>query len=477
MKTINLLYVSIMLLFAITSCDSLLDVSTKHALPQDKIKTVAGCESIIVGVYDLLQDATYAGRDLICVPDVMGDNCQPSPSSTKYSGQYNFQPYYNIDIWESSYKQIGALNEAILYLSELEQTDKVKALTGEALFLRAYNYFNLSIIYSRVPGHLVDNFNLCVPLITEPFFNEGGSITEQASIPRSTVDAVWSKIVEDLTDSFALLENNDQDNSPYRISAVAVKAFQSRVYLYKGDWPNAISSANYAITKASVKLYDGDYTDIFSDGAESIWQLHYIVTENLKSTSLHSTYGTYDNGVRDAEGYGDGTGAGDAQLSISADFIGLIDQDKDTRFQAMRKVHYYGQSLWWTTKFNSWGGVFGLDDVPIIRISEVYLNRAEAYAHQSNYTSARADIDLLRSKRGLSNTDASNSELLNEILLQRRIELAFEGHRFFDMKRLGLPISRPNGLSEVPYDDYRVVAPISTTEMDVNKELVNNPGY
>ncbi|MEN6618310.1 MAG: RagB/SusD family nutrient uptake outer membrane protein [Rikenellaceae bacterium] len=477
MKTINLLYISIMLLFAITSCDSLLDVSTKHALPQDKIKTVAGCESIIVGVYDLLQDATYAGRDLICVPDVMGDNCQPSPSSTKYSGQYNFQPYYNIDIWESSYKQIGALNEAILYLSELEQTDKVKALTGEALFLRAYNYFNLSIIYSRVPGHLVDNFNLCVPLITEPFFNEGGSITEQASIPRSTVDAVWSKIVEDLTDSFALLENNDQDNSPYRISAVAVKAFQSRVYLYKGDWPNAISSANYAITKASVKLYDGDYTDIFSDGAESIWQLHYIVTENLKSTSLHSTYGTYDNGVRDAEGYGDGTGAGDAQLSISADFIGLIDQDKDTRFQAMRKVHYYGQSLWWTTKFNSWGGVFGLDDVPIIRISEVYLNRAEAYAHQSNYTSARADIDLLRSKRGLSNTDASNSELLNEILLQRRIELAFEGHRFFDMKRLGLPISRPNGLSEVPYDDYRVVAPISTTEMDVNKELVNNPGY
>lgn len=477
MKTINPLYVSIMLLFAITSCDSLLDVSTKHALPQDKIKTVAGCESLIVGVYDLLQDATYAGRDLICVPDVMGDNCQPSPSSTKYSGQYNFQPYYNIDIWESSYKQIGALNEAILYLSELEQTDKVKALTGEALFLRAYNYFNLSIIYSRVPGHLVDNFNLCVPLITEPFFNEGGSITEQASIPRSTVDAVWSKIVEDLTDSFALLENNDQDNYPYRISAVAVKAFQSRVYLYKGDWPNAISSANYAITKASVKLYDGDYTDIFSDGAESIWQLHYIVTENLKSTSLHSTYGTYDNGVRDAEGYGDGTGAGDAQLSISEDFIGLIDQDKDTRFQAMRKVHYYGQNLWWTTKFNSWGGVFGLDDVPIIRISEVYLNRAEAYAHQSNYTPAREDIDLLRSKRGLSNTDASNSELLNEILLQRRIELAFEGHRFFDMKRLGLPISRPNGLSEVPYDDYRVVAPISTTEMDVNKKLVNNPGY
>jgi hypothetical protein len=94
-----------------------------------------------------------------------------------------------------------------------------------------------------------------------------------------------------------------------------------------------------------------------------------------------------------------------------------------------------------------------------------------------NYTQARNDINALRNIRGLDDTDVANSELINEILLQRRIELAFEGHRFFDMKRLGLPISRPNGLPEIPYADYRVVAPIGATEMDVNKKLVNNPGY
>lgn len=130
MKTIKLLTL-ISLLLVLNSCDSLLDVDTKHALPQEKIKTVAGCESLIIGVYDLLQDPYYSGRDLICIPDVMGDNCEPSPSSTKYSEQYNFQPYYNMDIWESAYKQIGALNEAILYLSELEQSGKVKSLTGD----------------------------------------------------------------------------------------------------------------------------------------------------------------------------------------------------------------------------------------------------------------------------------------------------------------------------------------------------------
>jgi hypothetical protein len=77
----------------------------------------------------------------------------------------------------------------------------------------------------------------------------------------------------------------------------------------------------------------------------------------------------------------------------------------------------------------------------------------------------------------LTETSVANGELLNEVLLQRRIELAFEGHRFFDFKRQGKPILRPQGKDAIPYTDYRVVAPISITELDVNKNLVNNPGY
>ncbi|HPT06354.1 MAG TPA: RagB/SusD family nutrient uptake outer membrane protein, partial [Candidatus Egerieousia sp.] len=257
----------------------------------------------------------------------------------------------------------------------------------------------------------------------------------------------------------------------------SAKALLSRVYLYMGDWTNTIEAATYVIKNSSVSMYGGTYTDIFSKGEESLWQLHYTTSENLASSSLHSAYGTVDDGVRDSDGYGDGIGAGDAQLSVTEDFVNLIDQKNDIRFTALRKVHYNGQNLWWTTKFNSWGGTFGLDDVPLLRISEIYLNRAEAYAHKEDYTNARADVNALRNKRGIGDATAVNSQLLTEILLQRRIELAFEGHRFFDMKRLGMDITRPNGLATVPYDDYRVVAPISTSELDVNKALVNNPGY
>ena len=143
----------------------------------------------------------------------------------------------------------------------------------------------------------------------------------------------------------------------------------------------------------------------------------------------------------------------------------------------MRKVVYQGQRLWWTTKFNSWGGVFGLDNIPLIRVAEIHLNRAEAYAHLKEYTECRAAIDVLRKNRGLEETPVNNNELLDEVLTQRRIELAFEGHRFFDLKRLGKSISRPEGRVAIPYEDYRVVAPISITEQDVNSKLVDNPGY
>ena len=459
------------------SCNSLLDINTKHALDESKIRTEEGCEGLIVGVYDLMQSPTYTARDLICLPDVMGDNLQPTPGASRYNRQYNFIPRYHMDIWGSAYELIESLNEALEILNTLPTTDKAKAIRGEALFLRAYNYFYLAAIYGRMPGHEVQNFNLCVPLITKPFFNDSDNVAESSMVARANVETVWKAISDDLNEAYECLANTKPTGSVYRVSAMTVKALQSRVYLYMGEWRDAIDAADFVIKNSGVDIYAGTYTDVFSKGRESLWQLHFTETESLASSSLHSMYGTVDNGNRDAEGYGDGKGAGDAQLSVTPDFMALIDMDQDTRAGALRKVHFNGQNLWWSTKFNSWGGQFGLDDIPLIRISEIYLNRAEAYAHLNDISKARADVNLLRNKRGLTDTDVPDSGVLEEVLLQRRIELAFEGHRFFDLKRLGKDIARPAGMPTIPYDDYRVVASIGTSELDVNTLLVNNPGY
>lgn len=473
MKTIRL-YIFLILIGTLSvSCDSLLDIDTKHALPQEKTTSVEGAEGMVIAAYDMLQSPTYFGRDMITLPEVLGDNVKLSITASRYKSQYSFQPRAHIDIWETAYSQIGTLNEAIVNLQNLEESSKVKSVLGEAQFLRAFNYFYLAMTYSRVPNHLVGGFDLCVPLILEPV----EKIDESVSQPRATVAAVWNQIEQDLKDAFANLENNDSDLAPSRISALGVKAFMSRFYLYKGSWEDAIDAATYVINNTSIPVYTGDYTNIFSKGAESIFELVFTTSENLGSSSLQAMYGTYDDGFRDADGFGNGQGSGEANLSLSDEFMAVIDMDNDSRFTATRKVRTSGQELWWTTKYNSWGGIFGYDNIPLIRISEVYLNRAEAYAHLENYDLSRGDVNYIRTRRNIGETTATDINLLNEVLLQRRLELAFEGHRFFDMKRLGRDITRPEGNPTIPYADYRVVAPIGITEMDVNKQLINNPGY
>jgi len=459
------------------SCDSLLDIDTKHALPEEKIATVEGAEGMVIGVYDMLQDPSYFGRDMITLPEVLADNCKLSITASRYKSHYDFQPRAQIDIWQTAYKQIGTLNEAIANLDKLSETSKVKAVKGEALFLRAFNYFYLAMTYSRTPNHLVGGFDLCVPLILDPFYNSGGNINENASVARAKVSEVWTQIETDLTDAFDNLQGNDNGMAPSRISAIGVKAFMSRFYLYKEDWQKAVDAATYVIDNSSLTVYTGAYTDIFSKGSESIFQLMFTTSENLGSSSLQAMYGTYDDGVRDEDGFGNGKGSGEANLALSTQFMAAIDKVNDKRFSATRKVRLSGQELWWTTKYNSWGGIFGLDNIPLIRISEIYLNRAEGYARQNQYQQSRNDLNHLRIRRNIGETPASDASLLQEVLLQRRLELAFEGHRFFDLKRQGMDITRPEGKPSIPYADFRIVSPISTTEMDVNKKLVNNPGY
>src|SRR5690606_28693435 len=124
-----------------------------------------------------------------------------------------------------------------------------------------------------------------------------------------------------------------------------------------------------------------------------------------------------------------------------------------------------------------WTGFKGdfLENLPILRASELYLIRAEA-RYASNPSGARADINTLRSRRGLGPIDAvlSGQALLNRILLERRLEFALEGHRFFDLKRNGRNISKHGSFLEVPYTDFRILSDIPQEQIDLNPDLEQN---
>lgn len=463
-------------LLFVTGCDKMLETKSQTLLPQDKLQTEAGCEAMLYGVYDLMQETAFYGRDILTVPEVLADNSRLSPLASRYKGQADNRIGSHLDIWVESYEIIALLNEVIEYAEKLPETPKAKAIWGEALALRGLTYFNLARVYGREPGHLVDNFDLCVPLILKAFFYDGGPMGEEVYPARATVAEVWGQIEKDLTEGFSLLKGNDDGLMPKRMGALATQAILSRVYLYEGKWKECVEASDYVTANAPFDLYGGTYTDIFSKGEETIFYLYFTNSENWGSSSLQSINGMMESEL-DSEGYDIGKGVGDADLCVAEELIALFDQKNDLRFKAFRKAKINGEKVWWTKKFSGWQGAFGLDNVPVIRLSEVVLNRAEAQAELKKDTEALADVNELRTKRGLDAVSFSGAELLNEILLQRRLELAQEGHRFFDLKRRGETISKPAGRTPVSYEDFRVVARISETQMDANKNLKNNPGY
>lgn len=463
-------------LLFVTGCDKMLETKSQTLLPQDKLQTEAGCEAMLYGVYDLMQETAFYGRDILTVPEVLADNSRLSPLASRYKGQADNRIGSHLDIWVESYEIIALLNEVIEYAEKLPETPKAKAIWGEALALRGLTYFNLARVYGREPGHLVDNFDLCVPLILKAFFYDGGPMGEEVYPARATVAEVWGQIEKDLTEGFSLLKGNDDGLMPKRMGSLATQAILSRVYLYEGKWKECVEASDYVTANAPFDLYGGTYTDIFSKGEETIFYLYFTNSENWGSSSLQSINGMMESEL-DSEGYDIGKGVGDADLCVAEELIALFDQKNDLRFKAFRKAKINGEKVWWTKKFSGWQGAFGLDNVPVIRLSEVVLNRAEAQAELKKDTEALADVNELRTKRGLDAASFSGAELLNEILLQRRLELAQEGHRFFDLKRRGETISKPAGRTPVSYEDFRVVARISETQMDANKNLKNNPGY
>jgi hypothetical protein len=104
----------------------------------------------------------------------------------------------------------------------------------------------------------------------------------------------------------------------------------------------------------------------------------------------------------------------------------------------------------------------------------MYLNRAEANAELGNEGDAQADFNVIHTRAGLSAVYPTGPALLQAILKERRVELAFEGHRWFDLTRRGLDIPKS---TVIKFDDYRILAPIPVNETDVNKNLKQNFNY
>jgi hypothetical protein len=432
-----------------------------------------GLSKAVHGAYSPLVSSSWYGAAFVLDAEMRSGNGKINVdySSGRYTIAYNLN--YNSSstsaLWGYAYYVISAVNNVLANLEGKEEgdvtTQNLNNLRAECLFLRALSHFDLVRTYAK--AYRVDPSAPGVPYVF---------ITDSESKPaRNTVGEVYDYIVTDLLNAESAIApeyvRSGVADPKSTTSLPAIQALLSRVYLYKGEWQNA---ANYA-------------TKLISNPAYSLWtkaELANVWKEDkpTKGEVIFEVYGLKSNSY---DGYWDAITwetkpDGYADCAASADIYNAYEAD-DERGKLFRQ-HPDDDAVFWTTKYI--GKDFGTPDVSntiVLRLSEMYLNRAEALANGATIPGATAldDLNTLRAQRGASLLgSASAQDALNE----RRLELAWEGHYWFDCARTRTPITRTDyaGAEEnrnVPADSKYWALPIPKRELDVNPNLTQNPGY
>jgi hypothetical protein len=368
-------------------------------------------------------------------------------------------------------------------------------------------YFDMVKIYAYIPGAVVAAQDRGgIPLALTGISTADAALAFKPS--RDPIDAVYSQIVADLTQAESkLLYPGLGVNLANKAAAQGLLA---RVSLYKKDYSAARSWADKCIATAGSKMTTASTYVANWRGAthgETLFQVAFATNgENIGvNESLQTSFTTLVTPGNQAVlgGFGDLV----PTLSLLTDLGITLSGGMTTSNYALnhtiasrntdaRNLLYEpgnvgrGPIKTECTKFIGKNGFINLDNVPVFRISEAYLIRAEAQATAGsavfNAGEALADLQFVKTRRytdyaGSAQQTADNAmtpaQLYEEILRQRRIELAFEGHRFFDLKRLGRDIVKAPHYNTVAFTDTRILAPIPQGEVDGNPNLRQNAGY
>ncbi|CAH0189368.1 hypothetical protein SRABI27_02034 [Pedobacter sp. Bi27] len=476
----------------LSSCKKQLNQLPPQALTSDLVFTnITAAESVLNGTYAPLRSGNYYGRNFVVMNDITTDNLiATSWFSNNYSdwqrNTYNSSTYETRDFWSTLYNAIHRVN------TFLKNVDNVSPIAGEnattvaaskqsfkaqAYALRALYLFDLLRTYSKIDL----NDRLGVPMVLEP--------TTEIQIPRQTVKQNYDQIISDLNQAESLIGETNV-TSQIKVNKYFIAALQSRVYLYYKDYQKASDAAD--------KVMAGSFGyETTAAGLTSLWTNDVSTKEIIFKIGIEAVQesGAVNYGVFFINDNG-------GSLLPNPDFIpskSVIDLFSATDLRTAQylksyTVRQFATPLTLVQKYPgnpSYKSYSDKANAPkLLRYAEVALNKMEAQYYLSK-TTAKTLLKALRSARitgyNTALVDAyDDATLLNEIRIERRRELAFEGHEFFDLKRWGLGFSRPkdgtymateNAIGDVPATNYRFQWPIPQAERESNKAAEQNPGY
>ncbi|WP_214228679.1 RagB/SusD family nutrient uptake outer membrane protein [Pedobacter sp. B4-66] len=449
--------------FLAASCTKELDLKPSDTIDDSKaFQTVPDLNGGLIGAYASLDATTITNVSLT------SDECTlPSENSTgrgvaTYRWQYDGSSGTITAGWESNYISIDRVNRVLAYVDKVKtkpsEGEVKNQYKGELLALRAYCHFELL----RNFASKYEASAMGVPYMEESKVSNPSRLTFAETI---------SKIKADLLAAKGLIPSDFDDNT--RITLNAVSAIQARVALYEKNWDDALKYSTEAINAAPLSSID-DFADIWKDGIddEVIWK--------LKRVTGDSRLGDFYYDIKNIVVY-----------APAFELINTFDKTNDVRYSAYIKfddTRGAGKSKYSVNKYLAGSsGLPNLTDVKLYRTGEMYLIRAEAYAEKSNLPQAAQDLNELRKARIDGYTDATFADkqvLLTAVVLERYKELAFEGHRFFDLRRNNLPITREpadaiNALGAINLSstNKEYAYPIPNAEIKANSNVKQNPLY
>lgn len=462
------IYSWLFLIILLVACDSQLDLAPEDTLVEDKVfASEKTADAAVADAYHSFYEAstffgvTYAFGDLTTDNVALANN---SGYWTYVDAELTPADYVVGEVWRLHYKAINVANNLIKKIPEIGTYDETleRQHVAEGRFLRAFAYLNLLRIYGD--GALTgDASGLGVVLQLEPF--EG--IVEEPK-PRQNNGAVFNLVIEDLQLAIADLptahSNNERTRS--RATKASAQALLSRVYLYQSDFGAAASAAQVVLADPNYFL-TSDLQQLFPPNPDASPQE--MTEEWLFGFPVSTNNGNFQYGTNylDLIYYFKNNAWADAA------FIDLYDT-ADLRRQELIFAGFAGNPNLTTFKFNN---PEGLDNVPMLRLAEVILTRAESLARTNGLVPEAVDLlNQIRQRAGLTSFDLADfsnaDDLVNAILHERRLELAFEGLHRFDLIRTGQPLKNP----DVPTD--RFAWPIPQYEIELSGGVVvQNPGY
>ncbi len=470
----------IMAVASLTACkNSFLDL---HPISQNDVnsfyKTPNDINQAVNSAYGSLQANGEYGKDYVYIMEVSTDN-STLESITNGGGIYGDFDLYRVtasnplldEAWKTGYAGIQRCNIVLNRIDKIQpMADSVKAIRkGEVKFLRALTYFNMVRIWGNIP--------LVTTETTDPnlLFNQGPA----------DVSSIYNQIITDLTDASSALLQSYPSSDAGRATSGAAQSLLGKVYLTLKNYPMASQYLGNVINSKTYSLLP-NYADIFNvitiNNKESIFEVQYIkggLGEGSAYANLFAPAGdkTLTGGV--GATYGDNKPTADLVNAYEAG-----DTRKPATIGSLADGRLYNKKYLDKPFLDSDAG----NHFFVLRYADVLLMQAESL-NETSYDATDADghalfyLNTVRVRAGLKRLIATDLpdqvSFRKAIEKERRVELSFENHRWFDLVRTGRTQTVLNaGGGTFQLADYRLVYPIPQSQLDANpSKIIQNPGY